>query len=222
MNYKKAFTLFTVVLLAFMIQACAPSTPAGITVPTPAENNAPVQPPTAQPPTVEPVTVVAATTAVFDAGNSGSLCPKRSPELALGSAPPIIGEIGDEYRCEGYWTFIIPELPSKSKILSATFSPGACTMVGNPFAYGPLYFEYAAVGEIDVTDYGRGDGSYQSEYAECPASIDVTAYVRTGLRSGSLQIFAAFYASDYGNGTGDYISYQANMPTLTIEYSYTQ
>ncbi len=93
-------------------------------------------------------------------------------------------------------------------------------MVGNPFAYDSLFMQFVTVGKIDVADYGGGVGSYGREYTECPESIDATVPVRTGVRSGSLQLLASFDVSEYGNG--DYLSYEANVPTLTIEYSYTQ
>ncbi|MCF6277133.1 MAG: hypothetical protein L3J16_00045 [Anaerolineales bacterium] len=222
MNSKKLLGL-VVLLLAIGVSACAPtaaSTPAKIIVPTPGENNTPVPPPTSP-----PVTIVTKTLATFDTGNSGSICPQRSPELDLGDPPSIIGEAGDTYTWRGFWTFNLYDFPKNAQVLSATFAPGPCTVNGNPFAYTDMLgFEFVDVGTLDVGDYGQG-GTGWAVFETCPTSVDMTSYVQSRVSAGytSLQIRAFLGAGSYGNGTDDYISYRTgNVPTLTIEYSYTQ
>ncbi len=225
MKAKNIVCLFVLLMLATACSpALSPAAEVSISVPTPSISNmgsVPTQPP---PPTATPLPTVfmdASTAAIFDPDNSGSLCPKRSPELELGGAPPIIGEIDDTWRCEGYWSFTLPELPDNFQINSATFTPGSCSHVGNPFAFGPMSFGQRAVGSLDIADYGGMLNGLASHEA-CPESLDVTSFVRGGYKSGSVQFVASFENSDYGNGTGDYLSYRGVEPTLVIEYSYPQ
>ncbi|NOY99627.1 MAG: hypothetical protein GXP40_10580 [Chloroflexi bacterium] len=224
MNYKKAFTLFMFVLLIFAMQACAPapSTPVGITVPTPAVVDAGSAPP--QSPTAQPVTVQTKMSATFDAANSGSLCPNRSPESDLGNSPSVVGEGNDTYTCEGFWTFTLSQLPQNAQVTLATFSPGPCTVNGAPFSYGDLIFEYPEIGTLDIGDYGQG-GTAWDIFKECPASVNMTSYVQSRVNAGetSVQIRAYFESGYYGNGIDDYISFQTvSAPTLVVEYNYTQ
>lgn len=224
---KKLFLCMLVILI--LATACAPMAPPttvsinSINVPTPSTSNtvptaAPVQP-TRIPPSPAP-TVIASLNAPFNAANSGSLCPKRSPELELGGAPPYIGEVDDTWRCLGYWSFDLTALPPRARILSATFSPGDCNRVGDPFGLGSLYFKQTFDGQVEVSDYG--DALVDADvYSAClEKSFDVSSAVRTGYKVGYVQFVASFDTSDYGNGTGDYISYSGTTPTLTIEYSY--
>ncbi len=216
-------------VMALGVIACV-STPlntGGVTVPTPSGSttNGEIAMPTAEAlplPTATPVTITTQMTATFVADNSGSLCPKRTPDLILG-APSFVGEVDDEWRCEGYWTFDIFNLPAYATILSATFRPGNCQMTGDPFIHSELYFGYNDIGTIEISDYG-GPGSQETSYQKCPDSIDVSNYVKASLQNSSrwVQILTSFDASDYGNGTGDYISFQGSTPLLTIEYSYLQ
>ena len=225
----KNIVVFSLALSLFLTVACGITTPTpvsnGINVPTPSTSgveSAPTQPPS--PPTAVPSpapTMQASMTAVFDPTRSGSICPKRSPELELGGPPPIIGEVDDTWRCEGYWTFDISQLPHNAQILSATFTPGSCSReAGDPFAFGPMSFGHVSIGYIDVADYGgSADGS--TEYDVCPQTLDISSFLRGSYKGDSVQIVSSFELSDYGNGTGDYVSYTGTEPILTIEYSYT-
>lgn len=236
MRYHKEFlSILFVLVLGSTACNLTGQAPAGITVPTPVEPPALAMPdapttqaviePTIEPvviaPTTEPVTITSQMDAVFVANNSGSLCPKRSPDLIVGGPPPIVGEIDDEWRCEGYWSFDISGLPARATILSAAFQPGNCTITGNPFSLDNLYIGFIDVGTLEVSDYG-GPPQQPTAHTSCPSTIDIVSLVKTSINRNSqvLQLFAAFDNSNYGNGTGDYISYQGSVPSLTIEYSY--
>lgn len=224
---KHLISILLVLVIASIACIATSQTQTGITVPTPVSPGGSVEisQPTAeaQPlPTTTPVTITTQMNAQFVVNNSGSLCPKRVPDLILGS-PSIIGEIDDTWRCEGYWTFDISGLPAQATILSATFQPGTCSVVGNPFSLDKMKLGAIDVGTLEVSDYG-GPPQDPTHHTNCPGSIDVVSIVKSNYNLGltTLQIYAAFDLSDYGNGTGDYVSYQGSTPLLTIEYSYLQ
>lgn len=163
--------------------------------------------------------------AAFDMSNSGSICPNRSPEREFG-LPSHIGDLGDTYTCEGFWTFDVSEIPTQASILSATFLPGECTIEGDPFAQGSeqgdvLGFEVVKVGSLDVADWGQGGFEYFS-FHKCPDAIDLTAYLQSQSAIGfdTVQIRGYFISGNYSNGKDDYIAYETGLiPVLTVEYS---
>lgn len=213
--------IIPIVLLVMTLTSCqlsqlmqAPAT-AGIAVPTPGMADANTVPP-------QPVVVTETVSAKFLAADSGTLCPKRSPDTDLGAPPSVIGEVDDTYTCEGFWSFEY-FLPDDSQILSATFLPGNCVVNGDPFAYADLQFAYLYVDSLEINDYGKG-GESGDDFKNCPASVDVTADLK-GIRvyrDNLFQVRAFFGPGNYGNGIDDNISYGGTQPQLVIEYSHAQ
>lgn len=166
--------------------------------------------------------------AVLDTAASGSLCPEGPTPLDNGDTPSIIGDVGDTYNCEGFWTFEMHGLPSSATVLSAMFLPGICTMSGSPFLSGDLGFELVDLGGLDVGDYGKeGVGYFQgSEIAvsfnNCsPKAINITNHVSDQMKNNMniIQIRAYLTAGNYSNSVDDYVSFRTgNTPTIVVLY----
>lgn len=160
---------------------------------------------------------------IFDAANSGTICPKDSTPLDTGGPPSYIGEKDGWLECAGFWSFTIQRIPSAAQVLSAVFSPGVCVESGSPFMYGGLIFGFLDYETLDVNDYGRGGDAWTPEFSVCPQTIDMTAYVisRARQHATSIQIIARMSVGNYGDDIDDYISFRTgSVPTLVIQYKY--
>ncbi|MCP4143605.1 MAG: hypothetical protein GY755_25515 [Chloroflexi bacterium] len=232
MNRKRNFILLP--LLTLIILACSLSQPKAQVAPvitlTPIPEAMPITPiPTALPPTATATIVVEKEfSALFDAANSGNLCPKGPIDVVGGSPPSVIGEKNDSYDCEGYWTFDIQGLPRSAVISSAIFSPGTCTTSGTPFSYGDLGFELVEYNILAIGDYGNGGiGYFQNDeialmFKNCsPSSMNITAHVTDRFiieERKIIQIRAYITSGNFSNGVNDYVSFSGTTPTLIIKY----
>jgi hypothetical protein len=227
MNAKRNFIVLS--LLTLIILACTLMQSKMEVAPVITLTPAPViQPMTATPvPPTATVVVEKELSAVLDTADSGSLCPSGPTPVENGDPPSVIGEKNDTYDCEGYWTFDIQGLPRSATVFSALFSPGTCTISGNPFSYGDLGFELVEYGILAIGDYGNGGtGRFQNDeialmFKNCsPGAINITKHVMSRFEDDAkvIQIRAYITSGNFSNGVSDYVSFSGTAPTLVIKY----
>ncbi len=230
---NKKYLCIVFLLVIILLVACDPPAPGrspnGDSV-TPMNSGMEVEvvtptptPASASAPPFNPVTF----TAAFDPVNSGILCLNDGdPPIVMknGETPSRIGEIGDTFACDGYWTFDMSSFPSSGKVVSVIFTPGQCTKYGNPFARdNKITFEAVERGTLDVDDWFE-EGYNSVVLDDCPATIDLTSYVQSrfvGSGLNRIMIRSNPEQGVTGNGIDDYLSYRSTTPTLIITFNNT-